>query len=184
VDDAREEDRQVTPSSKTFFVVMVPVCLAGFPSLCDAQVAATKAAPNDRSVAKQQGDSSELDERTRGELVAAREAIWRAWFENDTIALARLLPAAAAAGEPSGWEHRDAILAGSRAFVASGTRFVAVHFTNTRFHLNGDVAVLFSDYTIETEREGKRSSSSGRASEVFVRTGGVWRNPFWYLAHR
>ena len=164
--------------------VCTAACVVGFASSGRAQTRRNASPPNEAAAAAQQGDTSAVDARTRAELEAARDAIWRAWFEHDTVALARLLPAAAAAGEPNGWQARDAILAGSRAFAASGTRFLAVRFTNTRFQRHGDVAVLFSEYTVETERGGNRSESGGQATEVFVRANGVWQNPFWYLAHR
>jgi len=33
---------------------------------------------------------------------------------------------------------------------------------------------------VETEENGKRSVSSGRATEIFVRRNGEWVNPGWH----
>jgi hypothetical protein len=115
------------------------------------------------------------------ELLAAREAVWRAWFAHDTIALARLLPEAAAAGSGDSWEDRQAILAGSRAFAARGGRLVRLEFAGTDIRVLGDVAVVTSTYTYETEITGKRAASTGRATEVFVKRRGTWINPFWHM---
>jgi hypothetical protein len=115
------------------------------------------------------------------ELLAARDAIWRAWFANDSAALERLLPEAAAAGSKDAWEDRKAIIAGSKGFAAGGGRLVRLEFANTAIHLWGDVATITSDYTYETETAGKRSTGTGKATEVFVKRKGAWVNPFWHL---
>ena len=122
-----------------------------------------------------------IDDATRAAVLAARVAIWRAWFANDTVALARLLPSSTTAGEGGGWESRDEIIAGSRRSAASGRRLVAIRFDDTRMYAQGNVVMVFSNYTMELEQQGQRSTVTGSASEVFVRTDGVWRNPFWYL---
>jgi hypothetical protein len=44
----------------------------------------------------------------------------------------------------------------------------------------GDVAILYSEYRVETEMHGKRSISASRATEIFVRHGGQWTNPGWH----
>lgn len=41
------------------------------------------------------------------ELFAAREAIWRAWFADDTAQLAKLLPSSVAAGSPGHWQSKS-----------------------------------------------------------------------------
>lgn len=125
-----------------------------------------------------------IDPATRTAVLAARDAIWRAWFANDTAALRRLLPRSTTAGNAEGWESRDEIVAGSRQSASSGRRLVGLRFDDTRIHANGNVVVVFSTYTMELEQQGKRSSVTGSASEVFVRADGVWQNPFWYLGPR
>ena len=138
-----------------------------------------KATPNAASAT-----STTIDDATRSQVLAARDAIWRAWFANDTVALARLLPRSTTAGEGGGWETRDEILEGSRRSASSGRRLVGIRFDDTRLHAQGNVVVVFSTYTMELEDKGQRSTVSGSASEIFVRTDGVWQNPFWYLGPR
>jgi hypothetical protein len=139
-----------------------------------------KAPPN----AAAPGSSTAIDDVTRTQVLATRDAIWRAWFANDTVALARLLPRSTTAGEGGGWETRDDIMEGSRRSASSGRRLVAIRFDDTRLHAQGNVVVVFSNYTMELEDKGRRSTVTGSASEVFVRTDGVWQNPFWYLGPR
>ena len=125
--------------------------------------------------------STKVDDVTRRELIAARDAIWRAWFGNDTTQLNRLLPRAAASAEPEGYQSREEILEGSRQFAASGGRLVSLSFSNTQMFVDGNVAVVHSTYRLETETNGKRSTNGGRATEIFVREEGRWVNPFWHL---
>jgi hypothetical protein len=125
-----------------------------------------------------------IDDTTRTAVLAARDAIWHAWFAHDTVALRRLLPRSTTAGNADGWESREEIIAGSRGSASSGRRLVGLRFDDTRIHANGNVVVVFSNYTMELEHQGRRSSVTGSASEVFVRTAGVWENPFWYLGPR
>jgi len=128
--------------------------------------------------------SDVIDDTTRAAVLAARDAIWRAWFAHDTAALRRLLPRSTTAGEGGGWESREEIVAGSLQSAASGRRLVGIRFDDTRIHANGNVVVVFSNYTLDLEHEGRRNTVTGSASEVFVRTDGGWQNPFWYLGPR
>jgi hypothetical protein len=145
---------------------------------------ATAAQQQARSNAAALTKSDQIDEATRTAVLAARDAIWRAWFANDTAALTRLLPRSTTAGEGGGWESRDEIVAGSRRSASSGVRLLAIRFDDTRIHANGNVAVVFSNYTMELDSHGQRTTVTGNASEVFVRTDGIWQNPFWYLGPR
>jgi ketosteroid isomerase-like protein len=45
----------------------------------------------------------------------------------------------------------------------------------------GDTAILYSQFLYQTEANGNRSTSSGRATEVFVRRNGKWVNVGWHL---
>lgn len=44
----------------------------------------------------------------------------------------------------------------------------------------GNVAVVWSSYTLETEMDGKISLASSRVTEIFVRKNGRWTNPGWH----
>jgi hypothetical protein len=116
-------------------------------------------------------------------LAAAREAVWRAWFTGDTVALSKLVPSALAAGSPHGpWESRAATFRGARAFANSGARLVDLRFDSTTIVLEGSVAVMRSRfaYTIESPNH-ERNTITGRATEIFVQENERWLNPFWYL---
>lgn len=115
------------------------------------------------------------------ELFAARDAVWRAWFADDTAQLAKLLPDVVAAGSPAGWQSRPATLDEARQSKASGTRLLDVRFDSTSIRLRGSTAVLQSRYTLLLEQGGRRMTRGGIATEVFVKQGGRWVNPFWFL---
>ena len=126
--------------------------------------------------------SERVDEATRRELLAARDAIWHAWFANDTAQLQRLLPRATTAVEPGGsWQNRQEILDGAREFAEGRGKLTRLEFSDTQILLDGDIAVVHSTYRLETVTSGKTAPSRGRATEVFVREGGRWVNPFWHL---
>ena len=121
------------------------------------------------------------DERT--ELLSAREAVWRAWFTNDRADLELVLPddtIAINSGEAK-WQTRPEILNSAANFVADGRRLIRLEFPRTEIHRFGDVAVLYSLFTTETEAHGQRLVTSGRATEIFVRRNGLWLNPGWHL---
>jgi hypothetical protein len=123
-----------------------------------------------------------VDATTRAALYCARDTVWRSWFANDSATLSRILPAAVAAGGPNGWEDRTIALRSAREFVTAGHgHLLAIHFDSTRVDLRGDVAMLRSRFVLIVEADGKRSTRSGIATEVFVKQGGRWVNPFWYL---
>lgn len=44
-------------------------------------------------------------------------------------------------------------------------------FPHTEVQHSGDVAIVWSSYVVETEVDGRRSSSSSRVTEIFVETG-------------
>ena len=137
------------------------------------------------SVAQGQGQSVEmrLDDRSRAELLVAREAVWRAWFANDSARLERLLPARMIAidGGDSVWQNREQIFAGAREFAAGGGKLVGLAFPRTEMQVFGDVVVLYTTFRFDTENSGQRETATGSAVEVFVRRDGRWVNPSWYV---
>jgi len=109
--------------------------------------------------------------------------VWQAWFANDHKALDQLLPADTLAinnGEET-WENREAVLRGSREFASGGGRLVRLEFPRVEIQSYADVAVIYSQYIFETEAKGERKTSSGRATEVFLRKNGRWINPGWHM---
>ena len=117
------------------------------------------------------------------QLVAARDTVWRAWFHHDTALLQRFIPPAAATleGREAHWNSRREIMDGSRSFAESKQRFVDVLFQNTHISREGESALVQSNYAVITEANGKRDTTRGRATELFVKQGDTWVNPYWHL---
>jgi len=117
------------------------------------------------------------------ELLKARELVWRAWFANDTELLPQLVPSDTivfSSGEPK-WRNQADILREAAEFHSSGAKLLRLEFPRTEIQDFGDVAVLWSQYLYETEKDGKRSQTTGRVTEVFVRRNGKWTNPGWHI---
>jgi Domain of unknown function (DUF4440) len=122
------------------------------------------------------------DQDDRGQLLKVREAVWRSWFANDVSTLRELVPPGTiviSAGEPQ-WKHQSEVLQSAVDFQAQGGRLVRLEFPRTEIQRFGEVAILYSQYIVETEMKGKRSVSAGRATEVFVLHNGQWTNPGWH----
>jgi ketosteroid isomerase-like protein len=123
-------------------------------------------------------------QRVDKEVVAARDTVWRAYFHNDTALLRRYIPPAAATFEGAAqprWNTRGDIMAGSRAFAESKAQFVDVKFANTQISASGHTALVRSNYEVIVESGGRRDTTRGRATELFVRQGKTWVNPYWQL---
>jgi hypothetical protein len=119
----------------------------------------------------------------REQILTDRENVWRAWFVNDKERLELLIPnetVAINAGEEQ-WGHKEDILASSADFVEKGGKLVDLQFPRTEIQLYGDVAILYTTYSMTTEVDGQVQTASGRATEIFVRRGGRWVNPGWHL---
>jgi uncharacterized protein DUF4440 len=115
-------------------------------------------------------------------LLKVRETVWRSWFANDASALRELVPPGTiviSSGEPE-WKHQAEVLQSAVDFQAQGGRLIRLEFPRTEIQRFGEVAILYSRYIVETETKGKRSVSSGRATEVFVLQDGRWTNPGWH----
>jgi len=120
------------------------------------------------------------DERT--ELLKVRESVWRAWFANDIKALEQLVPPdtiVISTGEEK-WQYQSGVFQSAAQFQASGGKLLRLEFPRTEVQFFGDVAVTYSQYVYETEMAGKRSVTSGRVTEIFVRRNGKWTNPGWH----
>jgi ketosteroid isomerase-like protein len=118
----------------------------------------------------------------RANLLQAREAVWRAWFVNDTKALRELVPPdtiVISSGEEK-WKNQADILESAAHFQAAGGKLIRLEFPRTDVQRFGDVAVTYSQYLYETEAGGKREVTSGRVTEIFVLRNGKWTNPGWH----
>jgi ketosteroid isomerase-like protein len=116
------------------------------------------------------------------QLLHVREAVWRAWFANDTRTLQALVPTdtIVISGGEEKWKHQAEVFQSAADFQSAGGKLIRLEFPHTEVQHFGDVAIVWSNYLVEKETNGKRSVSSGRASEIFVRRNGHWTNPGWH----
>jgi hypothetical protein len=117
------------------------------------------------------------------ELEAVRKAVWVDWFTGDTAALRKVLGpelVAISDGAPH-WQSLEESLAASASFKGDGGKLVSVSFDSTLTHRFGETVVMFSHYTVVTERGDSRQTRKGRATEVFVRENGRWVHTSWHL---
>jgi ketosteroid isomerase-like protein len=116
------------------------------------------------------------------DLLLVRESVWRAWFAGDIASLRELVPAETIvmSSDQREWKHQSAVLESAADFHSHGGKLVRLEFPRTEVQHFGDVAIVWSDFLVESEIDGKRSVATGRASEVFVRRNGRWLNPGWH----
>lgn len=119
----------------------------------------------------------------RQQILNAREAVWKAYFANDRAALEKLIPAEAIAIDEGSeaWADRASILAGAKRFADSGAKLVKLEFPKTEMQVYGNTIIIYTTYLYEIEANGKRSTTSGRGTEMFVRRGGNLVNVGWHL---
>jgi uncharacterized protein DUF4440 len=116
------------------------------------------------------------------ELLKVREAVWRAFFANDTKTLLALVPSQTISLSPGkdGWENQADVLRDAADFHAKGGKLVRLEFPRTEVQRYGNVAVTYSQFLYEIELNGKRTVTTGHAMEVFVLRYGKWTNPGWH----
>jgi len=124
-----------------------------------------------------------LSDQAKKRLLAAREAVWRAYFSNDRAALEKLIPEETLTIEAgdNNWGNRNAVLEGAARFAKSGGKLVKLEFPKTEIQVYGFTAVVYSTYSYELEIGGQRSQQTGRVTEVFVQRKGQWVNPGWHM---
>ncbi len=132
---------------------------------------------------QQMSKPSSISPDMRQRILTTREAVWRAWFSNDRAALEKLIPEEAIAieDESSEWSNRAAILAASKAFAASGAKLVRLEFPKTELQVYGNTVIVYTSYLYEVEAQGKRTTKTGRGTEIFVRRGNELVNTGWHL---
>jgi len=135
------------------------------------------------SVADQMSTPQSLPEPMKKSLLEVREAVWRSWFANDQARLEKLVPAETITIEPGSGDfgNQKAVLEGAREFAKSGQRLVRLEFPKTEIQCYGYTAIVYSTYVYELEQNGKRSTRSGRVTEMFVYRNGQWLNPGWHM---
>lgn len=125
------------------------------------------------SFAQSQGDE---------ELLRTRETVWRAWFRGDVKTVRDLVPpeTIVMSGSEDKWMNQADVIKGAREFHDKGGKLLRLEFPRTEVQHFGNVAIIWSSYSLETEVDGKRSSTSSRVTEIFVRQNGHWTNPGWH----
>ncbi len=117
------------------------------------------------------------------EVLAVREAAWRAWFAGDERALGAMLPPEFIAIGAHGNELNDkaTTLESARAFKASGGTLVSLSFPETRAQRYGDTMILYGRYEAVMGKTSGNETMRGRYTEIFVRRDGKWIHPGWHL---
>jgi ketosteroid isomerase-like protein len=118
----------------------------------------------------------------RSEILKVREAVWRAWFADDTKTLQKLVPPdtiVISAGEDK-WKTQAEVFQAAADFQKERGKLIRLEFPRTEIQSYGGVVIIWSQYLVETETNGKRSLTSGRVTEIFVRRHGQWTNPGWH----
>lgn len=121
-------------------------------------------------------------ERNDEALLRTREAVWRAWFAGDTNTLKELVPPETiviSSGEEQ-WKKQADVLRTAAEFHAKSGKLLRLEFPRTEVQHFGDVAIVWSKYSLDLEVDGKRSTSSGRVTEIFLWNQGRWTNPGWH----
>jgi len=58
---------------------------------------------------------------------------------------------------------------------------VSIEFPRTDIQVYGNVAIIYTTYRYELDVKGVRSTTSGQATEMFVRRNGAFVNVGWHL---
>lgn len=98
------------------------------------------------------------------ELLKVREQVWRARFQGDAKTLEKLVAPGTfviSDGEDK-WKNQNDVIHASVEFHNKGGRLIRLEFPHTDVQRFGDVAIVWSSFLLETEMDGKRSSSVGR----------------------
>jgi ketosteroid isomerase-like protein len=126
----------------------------------------------------------QLDEGERKAVLAAREAVWRAWFAGDTDALKKLVPPEliSIGSQSDAFGTLASNLEGARGFASSGGKLTRLVFPRTEFQAYGNTVILYTTYEMDLLAGGRTNTERGVATEVFVERDGQWINTGWQLA--
>ena len=117
------------------------------------------------------------------EVLVAREAAWRAFYDGDVKALGDMLPEEFIGINMNDgpFANRAQILDAARAFRERGGRLVRLTFPETQAQRFGDVVVLYGRFEVVFQSGGEERTRRGRLTETFVRRDGKWLHPGWHL---
>jgi ketosteroid isomerase-like protein len=135
--------------------------------------------------AQQMSMPATLPPQIRQQLLDAREAVWRAYFTNDQAQLDKLVPADTIVLEgplEKPFVKKADILESAKQGAQRGNKLVRLEFPQTEMQIYGNTAIIYTTYLYELESpQGERRTSTGRATEIFVRRQGAWVNPGWHM---
>ena len=133
--------------------------------------------------AEQMSKPMTIGPEIRQRILTAREAVWKAWFANDRVTLEKLVPEEVIAinAEEGDWSDRAAVLDGAKRFAESGGKLVKIEFPKTEIQVYGNTVLVYTTYVYEIDMNGKRTTSKGRATEMFVRRGDELVNVGWHM---
>lgn len=137
-----------------------------------------------KAAAKQQATFAPVSPEMRKFILAEREKVWRAFFANDKAALAKYIPEDIITTGPGqkGFSNHAQVLASSEAFVKSGGKLVRLEFFDDLIQVYGGAVIIYNNYLYELEdAQGKRTVTSGRATDMFVMRDGTLVNVGWHL---
>jgi Domain of unknown function (DUF4440) len=134
--------------------------------------------------ARRGSELRQIGDGEKKDVLATREAVWRAWFAGDTRRLTSLLPAELITIEAQSdkFGTLETNLERSRRFAASGGRLTRLTFPTTEFQAYGATVILYTTYEMDLLVDGKTSTERGAATEVFVHRNGGWVHTGWQLA--
>src|SRR5262245_45992746 len=117
------------------------------------------------------------------EVLAAREAAWRAFYDGDVKALGDMLPEEFIGINMTDgpFTNRAQVLDAARAFRERGGRLIRLTFPETQAQRYGDVVVLYGRFEVVFQSGGAEHTRRGRFTEMFVRRDGKWLHPGWHL---
>ena len=83
--------------------------------------------------------------------------------------------------EGGDWSDRAAVFEGAKRFAESGGKLVKIDFPKTEIQVYGNTVLVYTTYVFEIDMNGKRTTSKGRATEMFVRRGDELVNVGWHM---
>ncbi len=142
--------------------------------------------PHPTTIQAQIEQAQEFRQPSSAELQAAlklRESVWRAYFSNDRAVLEKVIPGEVIAIDAGreGWANRASILSSAAEFARSGGKLVRLEFPKTEIQWYGNVAIFYTTYLYDLDVAGRKTTQSGRATEIFVRRDGGFVNAGWHL---
>jgi hypothetical protein len=122
----------------------------------------------------------------KDQLLAAREAVWRAYFTNDQAALDKLIPAETielGGSLEKPFVRKADIMASAAQAAKQGLKLTRLEFPQTELQVYGTTAIIYTTYLYTLQdAQGQERTSTGKATEIFVRRGNAWVNPGWQMA--